>query len=113
MNPRNIRLFTGGAQTPALSFVVLFKRTESESESLPWYRSETQTWTLNVFSYCKTAFSVPLPYVFFFSPTGMIAIDQDGHVAAGTSTNGLTHKVPGYAGPAGGAQTQNAPGLPV
>lgn len=27
----------------------------------------------------------------------MIAIDQDGHIAAGTSTNGLTHKVPGYA----------------
>lgn len=27
----------------------------------------------------------------------MIAIDQGGHVAAGTSTNGLTHKVPGYA----------------
>lgn len=26
----------------------------------------------------------------------MIALDQDGHVAAGTSTNGLTHKVPGY-----------------
>lgn len=26
----------------------------------------------------------------------MIALDQGGHVAAGTSTNGLTHKVPGY-----------------
>lgn len=25
----------------------------------------------------------------------MIVLDQDGHVAAGTSTNGLTHKVPG------------------
>lgn len=32
---------------------------------------------------------------FVFAP-GMIALDQDGHVAAGTSTNGLTHKVPGY-----------------
>lgn len=32
---------------------------------------------------------------FLFAP-GMIALDQDGHVAAGTSTNGLTHKVPGY-----------------
>lgn len=29
---------------------------------------------------------------------GMIAIDQDGHVAAGTSTNGLKHKVPGRVG---------------
>ncbi|KAM9356666.1 N(4)-(beta-N-acetylglucosaminyl)-L-asparaginase [Symphorus nematophorus] len=29
---------------------------------------------------------------------GMIALDQDGHVAAGTSTNGLTHKVPGRVG---------------
>ncbi|XP_055015136.1 N(4)-(beta-N-acetylglucosaminyl)-L-asparaginase isoform X2 [Boleophthalmus pectinirostris] len=29
---------------------------------------------------------------------GMIAVDQDGHVAAGTSTNGLTHKVPGRVG---------------
>ncbi len=29
-------------------------------------------------------------------PLGMIVLDQDGHVAAGTSTNGLTHKVPGY-----------------
>ncbi|XP_030001976.1 N(4)-(beta-N-acetylglucosaminyl)-L-asparaginase-like [Sphaeramia orbicularis] len=29
---------------------------------------------------------------------GMLAIDQDGHVAAGTSTNGLTHKVPGRVG---------------
>ncbi|XP_029021179.1 N(4)-(beta-N-acetylglucosaminyl)-L-asparaginase [Betta splendens] len=29
---------------------------------------------------------------------GMIAIDQDGHVAAGTSTNGLTHKIPGRVG---------------
>ena len=26
----------------------------------------------------------------------MIAVDGDGHVAAGTSTNGMTHKVPGY-----------------
>ncbi|MED6267120.1 hypothetical protein AMECASPLE_009096 [Ameca splendens] len=26
---------------------------------------------------------------------GMIAIDKNGHVAAGTSTNGLSHKVPG------------------
>lgn len=31
----------------------------------------------------------------FFAP-GMIALDRDGHAAAGTSTNGLTHKVPGY-----------------
>ncbi|XP_053734443.1 N(4)-(beta-N-acetylglucosaminyl)-L-asparaginase isoform X1 [Synchiropus splendidus] len=29
---------------------------------------------------------------------GMIAIDAYGHVAAGTSTNGLTHKVPGRVG---------------
>ncbi|KAM3612006.1 uncharacterized protein V6R79_000865 [Siganus canaliculatus] len=29
---------------------------------------------------------------------GMIALDADGHVAAGTSTNGLTHKVPGRVG---------------
>uniref|UniRef100_A0A3B3ZVR1 N(4)-(Beta-N-acetylglucosaminyl)-L-asparaginase n=1 Tax=Periophthalmus magnuspinnatus TaxID=409849 RepID=A0A3B3ZVR1_9GOBI len=29
---------------------------------------------------------------------GMIAVDQGGHVAAGTSTNGLTHKVPGRVG---------------
>ncbi|XP_019739896.1 N(4)-(beta-N-acetylglucosaminyl)-L-asparaginase [Hippocampus comes] len=29
---------------------------------------------------------------------GMIAFDQYGHVAAGTSTNGLTHKVPGRVG---------------
>lgn len=42
----------------------------------------------------------------FFSPTGMIAIDQGGHVAAGTSTNGLTHKVPGYAELARGTKTR-------
>ncbi|KAI3351471.1 hypothetical protein L3Q82_020319, partial [Scortum barcoo] len=29
---------------------------------------------------------------------GMIVLDQDGHIAAGTSTNGLTHKVPGRVG---------------
>ncbi|KAM9833026.1 N(4)-(beta-N-acetylglucosaminyl)-L-asparaginase isoform X1 [Syngnathus typhle] len=29
---------------------------------------------------------------------GIIAFDQYGHVAAGTSTNGLTHKVPGRVG---------------
>ncbi|XP_054648556.1 N(4)-(beta-N-acetylglucosaminyl)-L-asparaginase isoform X2 [Dunckerocampus dactyliophorus] len=29
---------------------------------------------------------------------GMIAFDQYGHLAAGTSTNGLTHKVPGRVG---------------
>uniref|UniRef100_UPI0037E8BC95 N(4)-(beta-N-acetylglucosaminyl)-L-asparaginase n=1 Tax=Semicossyphus pulcher TaxID=241346 RepID=UPI0037E8BC95 len=29
---------------------------------------------------------------------GMIALDQDGHVAVGTSTNGMTHKVPGRVG---------------
>ncbi|XP_017273018.1 N(4)-(beta-N-acetylglucosaminyl)-L-asparaginase [Kryptolebias marmoratus] len=29
---------------------------------------------------------------------GMIALDQNGHVAAGTSTNGLNHKVPGRVG---------------
>uniref|UniRef100_A0A668A077 N(4)-(Beta-N-acetylglucosaminyl)-L-asparaginase n=1 Tax=Myripristis murdjan TaxID=586833 RepID=A0A668A077_9TELE len=29
---------------------------------------------------------------------GMIAIDEDGHVAAGTSTNGARHKVPGRVG---------------
>ena len=27
---------------------------------------------------------------------GMIAISEHGKVAAGTSTNGLTHKIPGY-----------------
>lgn len=27
---------------------------------------------------------------------GIIAIDQRGHVACGTSTNGLSHKIPGY-----------------
>ncbi|XP_067103847.1 N(4)-(beta-N-acetylglucosaminyl)-L-asparaginase isoform X3 [Osmerus mordax] len=27
---------------------------------------------------------------------GMIAIGQDGHVAAGTSTNGANHKIPGF-----------------
>jgi N4-(beta-N-acetylglucosaminyl)-L-asparaginase len=26
---------------------------------------------------------------------GMVAIDADGHVVAGTSTNGATHKIPG------------------
>uniref|UniRef100_A0A3Q4H3J6 N(4)-(Beta-N-acetylglucosaminyl)-L-asparaginase n=1 Tax=Neolamprologus brichardi TaxID=32507 RepID=A0A3Q4H3J6_NEOBR len=34
---------------------------------------------------------------YFFAP-GMIALDRDGHAAAGTSTNGLTHKVPGRVG---------------
>ncbi|XP_073343801.1 N(4)-(beta-N-acetylglucosaminyl)-L-asparaginase isoform X1 [Pagrus major] len=29
---------------------------------------------------------------------GMIAVDLDGHMAAGTSTNGMTHKVPGRVG---------------
>ncbi|XP_060064855.1 N(4)-(Beta-N-acetylglucosaminyl)-L-asparaginase-like [Ylistrum balloti] len=29
---------------------------------------------------------------------GMVAIDADGHVAAGTSTNGLNHKIPGRVG---------------
>ncbi|XP_013857433.1 N(4)-(beta-N-acetylglucosaminyl)-L-asparaginase isoform X2 [Austrofundulus limnaeus] len=29
---------------------------------------------------------------------GMIALDQNGHIAAGTSTNGLNHKVPGRVG---------------
>nr|XP_019940958.1 PREDICTED: N(4)-(beta-N-acetylglucosaminyl)-L-asparaginase [Paralichthys olivaceus] len=29
---------------------------------------------------------------------GMVALDQDGHVAAGTSTNGMNHKVPGRVG---------------
>ncbi|XP_058506453.1 N(4)-(beta-N-acetylglucosaminyl)-L-asparaginase [Solea solea] len=29
---------------------------------------------------------------------GMLALDQNGHVAAGTSTNGMTHKVPGRVG---------------
>ncbi|XP_032411438.1 N(4)-(beta-N-acetylglucosaminyl)-L-asparaginase [Xiphophorus hellerii] len=29
---------------------------------------------------------------------GMIAMDTDGHMAAGTSTNGLSHKVPGRVG---------------
>nr|XP_057916439.1 N(4)-(beta-N-acetylglucosaminyl)-L-asparaginase [Doryrhamphus excisus] len=29
---------------------------------------------------------------------GMIAFDQYGHLAAGTSTNGLTHKIPGRVG---------------
>lgn len=26
----------------------------------------------------------------------MVALDRDGHLAVGTSTNGLTHKIPGY-----------------
>ena len=46
---------------------------------------------------------------------GMVALDATGKLAAGTSTNGLTHKIPGrvgdspipgagsYAGSAGGA----------
>lgn len=29
---------------------------------------------------------------------GMVALDRNGHMAAGTSTNGLTHKVPGRVG---------------
>ncbi|CAN9514608.1 unnamed protein product [Ophioblennius macclurei] len=29
---------------------------------------------------------------------GMIVLDEKGHIAAGTSTNGLTHKVPGRVG---------------
>ncbi|XP_039976207.1 N(4)-(beta-N-acetylglucosaminyl)-L-asparaginase [Xiphias gladius] len=29
---------------------------------------------------------------------GMVALDEEGHIAAGTSTNGLTHKVPGRVG---------------
>ncbi|XP_062250021.1 N(4)-(beta-N-acetylglucosaminyl)-L-asparaginase isoform X1 [Platichthys flesus] len=29
---------------------------------------------------------------------GMVAVDGDGHVAAGTSTNGMNHKVPGRVG---------------
>lgn len=29
---------------------------------------------------------------------GMIVLDQNGHAAAGTSTNGMTHKVPGRVG---------------
>ena len=39
---------------------------------------------------------ISIPLFFFFYAPGMVALDQDGHVAAGTSTNGLTHKVPGY-----------------
>ena len=27
---------------------------------------------------------------------GMVAIDETGHMVAGTSTNGLKHKIPGY-----------------
>ena len=27
---------------------------------------------------------------------GMIALDDNGHVAAGTSTNGASFKIPGY-----------------
>ena len=29
---------------------------------------------------------------------GMVAIDIDGHMVAGTSTNGLKHKIPGRVG---------------
>ncbi|OWF45127.1 N(4)-(Beta-N-acetylglucosaminyl)-L-asparaginase [Mizuhopecten yessoensis] len=29
---------------------------------------------------------------------GMVAIDADGHIAAGTTTNGLNHKIPGRVG---------------
>lgn len=28
---------------------------------------------------------------------GMVAIDSNGDIAAGTSTNGAKHKIPGYA----------------
>lgn len=35
------------------------------------------------------------PSFLIFAP-GMIALDRGGHMAAGTSTNGQTHKVPGY-----------------
>jgi isoaspartyl peptidase/L-asparaginase-like protein (Ntn-hydrolase superfamily) len=31
---------------------------------------------------------------------GMVAIDSDGHIAAGTSTNGMTFKIPGRVGDA-------------
>ena len=31
----------------------------------------------------------------FFWP-GMIGIDSDGNIGAGTSTNGAIHKIPGY-----------------
>jgi len=27
---------------------------------------------------------------------GMIVIDSEGHIVAGTSTNGANHKIPGY-----------------
>jgi N4-(beta-N-acetylglucosaminyl)-L-asparaginase len=37
-------------------------------------------------------------YVDNHDTIGMIAIDQSGNVSTGTSTNGLTHKVPGYVG---------------
>ncbi|KAI4463477.1 l-asparaginase [Holotrichia oblita] len=45
---------------------------------------------------------------------GMIVIDSDGNVAAGTSTNGLKHKIPGRVGdspaPGAGAYADNAVG---
>lgn len=27
---------------------------------------------------------------------GMVAVDTNGHVVSGTTTNGLNHKIPGY-----------------
>uniref|UniRef100_H2Z8A4 N(4)-(Beta-N-acetylglucosaminyl)-L-asparaginase n=1 Tax=Ciona savignyi TaxID=51511 RepID=H2Z8A4_CIOSA len=45
---------------------------------------------------------------------GMISIDENGHVAAGTSTNGLNHKVPGRVGdspiPGAGCYADNTVG---
>jgi isoaspartyl peptidase/L-asparaginase-like protein (Ntn-hydrolase superfamily) len=45
---------------------------------------------------------------------GMIAIDKNGNIAAGTSTNGATHKIPGRVGdspiPGSGAYADNAVG---
>uniref|UniRef100_A0A8C6TQH9 N(4)-(Beta-N-acetylglucosaminyl)-L-asparaginase n=1 Tax=Neogobius melanostomus TaxID=47308 RepID=A0A8C6TQH9_9GOBI len=61
--------------------------------------------SLNIFSewlkgncqpnYRKNVFPDPSTHC---GPYRMIAIDQAGHLAAGTSTNGLTHKVPGRVG---------------
>ena len=31
----------------------------------------------------------------FFNTIGMVAIDANGKIACGTTTNGLNHKIPG------------------
>lgn len=50
--------------------------------------------TYNTFVRLKCNYLFIIVYISF--KIGMIAIGQDGHVAAGTSTNGANHKIPGY-----------------